>query len=164
MNEQKEQASGRFRAILTPHRSLSRRGFYILMAFVTLVCLSVGLFFLSLGAWPIFGFMGLDILIVYWAFRVNYRSGRGYETVDLTPQELTLTRVAPSGKEDRFVFNPYWVRVLLSEWPDGRTVMRLASHGEELVFGAYLTDEERKEFAEALRNALVEARTTRAAI
>ncbi|MEO1206857.1 MAG: DUF2244 domain-containing protein [Pseudomonadota bacterium] len=164
MTEPQAETSKGFRAILTPHRSLSRRGFYILMAFVSLVCLSVGLFFLSLGAWPIFGFMGLDILLIYWAFRVNYRSGRGYETVDLTPQELTLTRVAPSGKEDRFVFNPYWVRVLLSEWPDGRTVMRLASHGEELVFGTCLTDEERKDFAKALKNALVEARSTRAAI
>ncbi|MEL7050051.1 MAG: DUF2244 domain-containing protein [Pseudomonadota bacterium] len=164
MDDAKTGTSGRFRAVLTPHRSLSNRGFLILMTFVSVVCLGVGLFFLALGAWPIMGFMGLDILLVYWAFRVNYRSGRGYETVEVTPQQLTLTRVAPSGKEVEFNFNPYWVRVLLSEWPDGRTVLRLASHGEELVFGAFLTDDERKDFAEALRSALVEARSQRAAI
>lgn len=134
------------------------------MAFVAVVCFGAGLFFLSIGAWPIFGFFGLDVLLLFWAFRANYRSGREYETVELTPQELTLTRVSAAGLQVRQVFNPYWVRVLLSEWPDGRTVLRLASHGEETVFGRFLTDDERRDFAGALTAALVEARTARAAI
>lgn len=161
--EKQVRAAHLFSAILTPHRSLSRRGFGVLMAFVAVVCFGAGLFFLALGAWPIFGFFGLDIVLVYVAFRVNYKSGREYETVELTPQELTLTRVSSRGLSDRKVFNPYWVRVLLSEWPDGRTVLRLASHGEETVFGRFLTDEERRDFAGALKAALVEARTVRAA-
>lgn len=152
----------RFSAILTPHRSLSRRGFAFVMAFVIFVCLVGGLFFLSIGAWPVFGFFGLDVLLVYFAFRANYKSGREYETVDLTPQTLTLTQVTAAGRETQHVFNPYWVRVLLSEWPDGRTVLRLAAQGEDLVLGRFLTDDERKEFAKALREALTEARSARA--
>lgn len=132
------------------------------MGFVVLVCLVGGLYFLSLGAWPVFGFFGLDVLIIYLAFRANYKSGRAYETVDLTPQSLTLTQVSAAGRETRHVFNPYWVRVLLSEWPDGRTVLRLAAQGEELVLGRFLTDDERKDFAKALRDALTEARSARA--
>lgn len=157
----KEAVPGRFSAILTPHRSLSRRGFAILMTFVAIVCFGAGTVFLMMGAWPVFGFFGLDVLLVYFAFRANYKSGREYETVDLSPMELKLTRVSPRGQQEDYVFNPYWVRVLLSEWPDGRTVMRLASHGDELVFGRFLSDEERKEFAGVLREALVEARTVR---
>ncbi|MEM1372719.1 MAG: DUF2244 domain-containing protein [Pseudomonadota bacterium] len=149
---------GVFKAILTPHRSLSGRGFFLVMLFVAVVCAGWGLYFASLGAWPILGFFGLDVLIIYVAFRMNYRDGRAYEAVDVTPEALTLTRVAPSGRKDRFTFQTYWVRVLLSEWPDGRTVLRLASHGEELVFGTFLTDDERKDFAVALRDALQKAR------
>ncbi len=155
------QGEGRFKAILTPYRSLGPRGFLILMVCIATVSFVVGIVFLLMGAWPVFGFLGLDVLLIYIAFKLNYRSGRQYEIVDLTPQMLTLQRFDPEGREQKFEFNPYWVRVRLSEWPDGRTVMRLASHGEEFVFGRFLTDDERKEFAEVLEGALVEARQAR---
>ena len=91
-----------------------------------------GMVFLLMGAWPIFGFFGLDVALVYVAFRLNYRSGRLYELIELTPESLTVTRVHPSGKRESFDFNPYWVRVRLAEDRQGRTDMRLASHGKEV--------------------------------
>ena len=87
-----------------------------------------------MGAWPVFGFFGLDVALIYAAFKLNYRSGRLYETVELTPETLTITRVHPSGKQESFDFNPYWVRVRLAEVPQGRTDLRLASHGREFSF------------------------------
>ena len=104
-----------FRAVLTPYRSLGATGFLILMSAIGLVSFVMGVAFLLLGAWPVMGFFGLDALLIYVAFRLNYRSGRVFETVELTPDLLTLTRVEPSGARARFEFNPYWVRVLLSE-------------------------------------------------
>ena len=62
--------------------------------------------------------------LVYVAFKLNYRSGRLYETVELTPAQFSWTRVHPSGRREQFDCNPYWARVNLREWPDGRTDLR----------------------------------------
>jgi uncharacterized membrane protein len=143
-----------FRAVLHPHRSLSPRGFLILMLAIGSVSFVSGMAFLMMGAWPVMGFFGLDVLLVYIAFKLNYRAARAYELVELTPRTLTLQQVSASGESRRFEFNPYWVRVLFTEWPDGRTHLRLASHGRELEFARLLSDEERRDFADALRRAL----------
>ena len=124
------------------------------------ISFAMGIVFLSLGAWPVFGFFGLDVLLIYVAFRLNYRSGRAYEIVELTPAVLTITRVEPSGRRKSFEFNPYWVRVRFSERRDGRTHLRLASHGRVLEFARCLNDDERREFARVLEDALAIARST----
>jgi uncharacterized membrane protein len=129
------------------------------MSAIGVVSFVTGMVFLAMGAWPVLGFFGLDAALVYLAFRLNYRSGRLYETVELTPEMLTVTRVHPSGKRECFEFNPYWVRVLLAESQHGRTDLRLASHGHEFSFGRFLTDDERRDFSHALSGELVEART-----
>lgn len=148
-----------FRAMLHPHRSLGPKGFLILMTAVGAVSFVMGMVFLAMGAWPVLGFFGLDAALIYVAFRLNYRSGRLYEMVELTPEILTVTRVHPSGERESFNFNPYWVRVFLAEIPGGRTDLRLASHGREVSFGRFLTDDERRDFSSALSGALIEARS-----
>jgi uncharacterized membrane protein len=147
-----------FRALLTPHRSLGPKGFLALMTVFGVISFVAGMVFLAMGAWPVFGFFGLDVLILYIAFKLNYRSGRRYETLELTPAQLVLTRVHPTGRQERFDCNPYWARVNLREWPDGRTALSVVSRGTELKFGSFLTDEERRELASALREALLAAR------
>lgn len=149
---------GTFRAVLYPHRSLGPKGFLVLMLAIGGVSFVTGMVFLMKGAWPVFGFFGLDVALVYAAFRLNYRAGRLYETVELTPQALTITRVHPSGQQESFGFNPYWVRVRLAEGPQGRTDLRLASHGREFAFARFLTDDERRDLSLALSGALAEAR------
>lgn len=132
------------------------------MSFIGAVCFSMGLVFFLLGAWPIVGFCGLDVLLVYLAFRLNYRAGRIYETISLTREKLILTRVHPSGRQETFGFNPYWARVrCTTDRPDGRTSLRLMERGKAVLFGQFLTDDERREFADALSGALV---TTRGAV
>lgn len=157
-NDDPAQPGFGFRAVLTPYRSLGPAGFLVLMSAIGLVSFAVGVTFLMMGAWPVFGFFGLDVLLVYIAFKLNYRSGRSYETVEVTREQLRLTRVDPRGRAESFDFNPFWVRVLLREQPDGRTELRLASHGRELLFAQCLSDDERRDFAGALKGALIEAR------
>lgn len=147
-----------FRAVLTPYRSLGRTGFIVLMTLLAGTSFLAGIAFLAVGAWPVFGFFGLDVLLVYIAFKASYRSGRAYETVELTESALTVTQVDPAGATRTHEFNPYWVRVRLLELPDGRTDLRLALHGRELPFGRFLTNEERQELADALKGALLAAR------
>ncbi|MCH9806344.1 MAG: DUF2244 domain-containing protein [Alphaproteobacteria bacterium] len=157
-HQQQPQSEATFNAILTPHRSLSPAGFVVLMLLIGGTSFAIGLYFLTLGAWPIFGFMGLEVLLVYVAFKLNYRAAREYETVELSPGLLKLTRVDQRGRAQTFDFNPYWVRVGLYEEHDGRTILWLASHGREMVFGHFLSDDERREFADALGSALQTAR------
>jgi uncharacterized membrane protein len=156
--EQTQAGAEAFRAVLTPHRSLGPKGFLTLMVALSAISFATGMVFLVAGAWPVLGFFGLDVLLVYIAFRLNYRSGRLYETLDLTPARLVLTRVHPSGRQEQFDCNPYWARVNLREEPDGRTALSIISRGTELAFGAFLTDDERRDLASALREALLAAR------
>ncbi|HEX2840922.1 DUF2244 domain-containing protein [Hyphomicrobium sp.] len=156
MNDSGQAAHGAsvFRAILHPHRSLEPKGFLILMLAIGSVSFVMGMAFLIMGAWPVFGFFGLDVLLVYIAFKLNYRAARAYEQVEISPRTLTLTQVSASGKSRSFEFNPYWVRVVFTERPDGGNHLKLASRGKELEFGRLLNDEERKDFAQALKSAL----------
>lgn len=148
--------------VLHPHRSLSSRGFLILMTALGVVSFIAGVAFCLIGAWPVMGFFGLDIALIYWAFKVNYRDGQAYETVDITPDALTLTRVASDGATDVSTLNPYWARVSLgAEHPDGRTTLSIVADGKALPLGAFLTDDERRDFAGALKDALRDARTPR---
>jgi uncharacterized membrane protein len=147
-----------FSALLTPHRSLPRTGFIVLMTLICVVSFGTGLMFYMIGAWPVLGFMGLDVALIYAAFKLNYRSGRLYETVDLTPGALTVTRVQPSGKAQSWSFNPYWVRLKLEERIGRSSELSLASHGDRLVLASFLSDPEREDFARALRAALADAK------
>ena len=155
------QATPQTQFILHPHRSLSPRGFLILMSGIGIVSFIAGVAFWLIGAWPVMGFFGLDVLLVYWAFKANYRSGRAYEVVDVTPAVLTLTRVSAKGRSEKIEINPYWARVqLATDHPDGRTSLRIVAQGRTWLLGQFLNDDERTEFAEVLREALRRARLT----
>jgi len=147
-----------FSALLVPHRSLSPKGFLIFMSILSAISFAAGMVFVLMGAWPVMGFFGLDVLVVYIAFKLNYRSARMFETVDLSHDNLNITRVHPSGRKESFDFNPYWVRVNLTEQVDGRTSLSLYLHERMVTFGAFLSDDERRDFAGALKNALRDAR------
>ena len=86
-----------FSATITPHRSLGSTGFLALMLGIGGVSFVAGVMFLLIGAWPVFGFLGLDVLLIYWAFRINYRAARAYEEVTVTTSELTVRKVSHRG-------------------------------------------------------------------
>lgn len=131
----------------------------VLMAAICVISFGAGLFFFMLGAWPVLGFFGLDVALIYFAFRLNFRALRVYETVDLTADALTVTRVAPSGKAQSWNFNPYWVRVSVQPRHGRSSELSIGSHGRRLVFASFLTDGERDDFAAALGSALTAARS-----
>lgn len=147
-----------FRAVLTPHRSLGPKGFLLLMTLFGAVCFATGLMFYLLGAWPVLGFFGLDVLLLYVAFKLNYRAGRASETIEIGPHALTLTRQHPSGRREMFECNPFYARVHFHEWPDGRTTLDIAAQGKRMSLARFLNDEEKRDLAGALQTALIEAR------
>ncbi len=139
---------------MLPHRSLGRKGFIILMSVVSAISFLTGLTFYMIGAWPVVGFFCLDVLLIYGAFRLNYRAARLHELVELTTSELRLTRVYPSGHSRSWSFNPYWVHLELEEHEAQADRLKLRSHGRVLTFGSFLSDEEKRGFADALGSAL----------
>ena len=142
------------RAVLTPHRSLGPKGFMVFMGAISTVSFGTGLMFYMMGAWPVMGFMGLDVALVYVCFKLNFRALRVYETVEFDGETLTVTRIAPSGKSQSWRFNPYWVRLNLEERVGRMSELSITSHGKRVVFGSFLTDPEREDFAAALKAAL----------
>lgn len=152
-----------FDAILYPHRSLSPHGVRILLFALAGALSLVGLFFAVAGAWPVLPFFGCEILLFWWAFRANARDGRRFERLQLTEDAMTVARVRPSGdrSEHRFA-PPHWLAVELSPRPGGDNELRLASHGQTVKVGGFLTPEERGDLADALRAALRKLRVPRA--
>lgn len=147
-----------FRAVLTPHRSLGPTGFAVLMVMVSAISFASGLMFFMLGAWPVVGFLGLDVLLLYFAFRISFRSLTSEETVEVDRDRVRVAQTAASGAVARFEFNPLWVRLELIEHPVGTADLHLASGGRRLALGRCLSDPERRDFAAALGRALALAR------
>ncbi len=147
-----------FDAVLTPHRSLGPRGFIILMSAVCAVSFVAGLAFFLMGAWPVVGFLGLDVLLIFLAFRANYRSARMYEHLQLMPGRLTVERVSYHGERRIWQFEPYWLRLEVDRPGEHDSRLRLTSHGRSVTVGSFLSPEEREEFASALGNALADLR------
>lgn len=148
-----------FSARLTPHRSLSRDNMRLLIGLFAGACILTSLPFLFLGAWPVAGFMGLDIALLYWAFRANFRDARAYEDVTVTPVELHLSKVSARGARRDFHFNPLWVRIEKEEDEEfGLQKLEIASRGSSVEIAYYLAPEEKAEFADHLSRALAEAR------
>lgn len=148
-----------FSAILTPHRSLSGAGFVVLMLAVSVVSFGSGVFFFLIGAWPVVGFLGLDVLLIYWAFRMSYRTAAAYEEVTVTPSELTVRHISHRGRVREYALNPVWVRLETKAHEEhGVERMFLVSHGRRFPLAGFLGPHEKAGFAAALAAALGEAR------
>ena len=148
-----------FSALLTPHRSLNRTGFVVLMVFLSAVSFAAGIAFLLMGAWPVLGFFGLDVLAIYWAFRINFRDARATEEISVTACELRVRRVSHRGHVVEWVLNPLWVRLdqkIHAEF--GIEKLYLVSKGRRVSVARFLGADEKASFAKALTAALQAAR------
>jgi len=143
-----------FERVLLPYRSLPPRGFNLLMLALGALSLAIGIAFVSIGAWPVCGFFGLDVLLIYIAFRLSYRSARQRETLRLAEEEFTVERVGIRGDRRFWRFQPFWLRVVYEEHPDETNRLSLASHGQTLPIGVFLPAPVRREVAGSLRDAL----------
>jgi uncharacterized membrane protein len=161
MNDRKNQDAAEapiFSAVLTPHRSLGPGGFVLVMTALGLSSFAAGLAFWLMGAWPVMGFMGLDVALVYGAFRLSYRSARAFEEVELTRNTLLVRKVDAKGRKREFRFHPYWARLEIERSDESVVGLRIASHGRRLALGRFLGPADRESFAAALGDALRVAR------
>jgi uncharacterized membrane protein len=148
-----------FSALLTPHRSLSRTQFSVLMTFVCAISFAAGVMFWRMGAWPVFGFFGLDALLIWWAFKVNFRRGNASEHISITPSELRIRRVSHRGHVAEWVLNPLWVQLDQKTHAEfGIERLYLVSRGRRVSIASFLGPDEKASFAKALIAALQVAR------
>ena len=148
-------------AILQPNRSLSDRGFAIVMLIIGIVSFVTGMAFVSMGAIPVIGFFGLDALAIYLAFRLSFRQQREQTRICVTAKELRLSHIKANGSEKHATVPAAFARVHLDEPLTTNSWLRIEYGKTAYVIGRFLTLSERKSLAAAIRNALQAARMER---
>ena len=145
-----------FSAALKPHRSLSPHGFAVLMAAVGGVSFVFGGVSIAIGAWPVFGFLGLDVVILYLAFRRSFADAEVREIVEVTSHEVILYRTRPAKAVTERRFPRPWVRIELDEDRERELIgpLALVYAGRRTAFASFLAPEERKSLATALKAAV----------
>ncbi|MGH6951641.1 MAG: DUF2244 domain-containing protein [Vitreimonas sp.] len=139
-------------AVLRPHRSLSLKMFKLMLIAVIAVNAAMAIVFMSQGAFPVAGFLGLDVLALWLAFRWNYRAAQAAEYVRIAPGRVHVAAVDKNGVATHWVLNPVWARVAR----DGRGVLIRDGRGQ-MRLGAFLSPKECDGFAAALDAALFRA-------
>ena len=153
-----------FAATLSPQRSLDRGGLWVAALVLAFGFSCVAMLFLALGAWPVAGFIGAELILVVALMLLHHRLGRTVEEVVLDAHALTVTRRRGQRALRRWEFPPGWLRVSVVDDERGRPAgVLLASHGRRLAVGRFLTPEEQAQFAAALRTALATWRAPSAA-
>lgn len=145
---------------LRPYRSLSPTGFWIVMGIMAVWSFAGGIVFLIVGAWPVLGFVAIDVALVWWAFQASYGDRRAYERLRLAEGVFTVERSDKRGATERHEFPSYWLKVTLEERPPDSNRLVLSSHGRHLVVGGFLGPEQREEVATMLSEALARSRAT----
>lgn len=158
MTERNADASGEkpvFVADLFPYRSLGRRGFLALVVVTVVTSTIYGLFFIATGAWPISFFFGFDLVLLYVAFWLNYRSGRTREQVSVSRIAVLVRKFPPSGRMTEHRFNPLWARFFVRRHHEiGIVSMHIAGEGRSIDIGSFLNPDDRESFANAFKGAL----------
>ncbi|MBA4791339.1 MAG: DUF2244 domain-containing protein [Rhizobiales bacterium] len=148
-----------FAATMAPHRSLSPRGFLIVMLAIGGVSFLSGFYFLSLGAWPIFGFFGLDVALLYFAFRASFRSAAAREFIRITPSLVQVRQVSARGEAREARMNPFFTRVKRRDMEEiGTLDLALVSRDRQVAVGIHLGPWQKADLADELGAALGEVK------
>jgi len=148
-----------FAAELTPHRSLTRRGQRLVISLVVALAAFPGFVFVMLGAWPVVGFIGLDILAIALALHISMRRGKKREQITLWSDRLEVATTDAGGAVALRGYNPKTVRLIITrDFNERTTAMRLRTKDGEAEIGAFLAPDDRASFARAFGTALRKAR------
>ncbi len=141
----------RFSRVLRPHRSSSDRAVRIVSFFVLFLFIPTGTTFLLMGAWPVFGFMGLEVAALIFALHYNHKVGSAFEAITLSEREFKISKVDHWGKRKQWTFQPQWLQLRFDE-----TSKQLiaGTHGKRIIIGKFLTDDEREALCAALKDEL----------
>jgi uncharacterized membrane protein len=133
------------------NNSLSSSGRLLVFGFILTVSLGIATgFFLILGAWPILPYAGLEMGVLYLAFRYMDRHAADYERIRIRGTSVAI-EVHEGASVTHLELNRHWAKVVCE--PDGSR-LALRSHGREIQVGRHLSEEQRLEMAQDLRREL----------
>lgn len=140
-------------AVLRPHRSLSIAALRVMLVVIIALNAAMAAVFWANGAFPVAGFLGLDVLALWAAFRFNNQAARVEERVRIGADRVLVSSLGPKGSESHWSLNPIWARVARQ----GKGVF-IRAGGDAMLVGAFLSPAECESFAAALEAALYRAR------
>jgi len=148
-------------AVITPHRSLSERGFIILIAVVTVANSASAAVFLAMGATLVPIFLGVDVLAIIIAFIVSFAAARQVERVQVTARDVVVTHETPKWTRVVWESPTAFTRVAVEREQNRLVGVKLALSGKDVPVAQALSPPERAEFAKALELAIWQARRER---
>ena len=150
MNENKNLYS----ITLKPYRSLSKIGFILLMVVLCTFCFVTGIMFIKIGAWPVFGFFGLDVFLVYVFFKLSFKSGEEFEVINLTKKKLIIEKYKLKKIIRTYVFDANWIKIKILNPKSHTNKLQISSKNKSLIVGSFLRPDERIEVFQNIQNAL----------
>ncbi|WP_300377976.1 DUF2244 domain-containing protein [Henriciella sp.] len=150
-----------FDATLTPNTALSPRAFLIIMGLVGAMSFLGGIMFLSMGAFPVIGWFGLDALAIWYAFRKNFKDLREETTVRITADSIRLRHSRPGHEASEVELPTTFTRLSMAHPERRPSELRLAHGQTAYVIGRFLSPRERKSLYDAMENAIRRARAER---
>lgn len=153
-----ETISPLYAALLTPHRAMDRRAIRWVIALAACLASIPGIVFFAMGAWPVVGFLGLDVLALYWAMSASLKDGNAFEEITLWPDALDIRRVTARGRETLFSFNPFFVRLAVERDADQIVALKLVTRDRQTEIGKFLNPDDKAVFARTFGAALSRAK------
>jgi uncharacterized membrane protein len=148
-------------AVLEPPRSLSTRGLNRVMMILGGLSLVSSVGFLLAGAWPVVGFLGLEVLAVWLVFKWSFKTQTARTFVRVTADNVDVRKVDGWGRERRASMAAHFARVEFDRTASGPNALRLATSSRAYSLGEFLTPRERETFARRLMQAISDARRER---
>ena len=141
-----------------PHRSLSARGFAILVGALSAIAFAAGTAFFVIGAWPVIGFLGLEFGVLYWAFKYNYRAAKAYEQLLIHKQGIEIVRICPKGRKQQTNLGSLWLKAEIQKSSRRRKILGLRLHSEFHEIGAFLPPAEKTQLKDLINQRIEDAR------
>ena len=139
---------------LYPYRSLNKLGFFILMFVLTFISFIAGIIFMLKGAWPVFGFFGLDVLLVYIFFKINFKSGKKKEVIILTKNKLIIKIYNSEKTFKTFKLDSNWLKINLIKLKNHASKLQISSKNKSIMIGSFLRYQEKIDVIYSLEKAL----------
>ena len=162
--EEREVSGGEpvlFHAILKPYRSMGWRGLAILSGVLVAFSLLVNSLMYFLGAFPVIGFNGAEMILAITLFWINMRAARASEVIVLTQDRLSVTWTDPRGRRNRVEMGTAWMTAVLEERRASVPVLTLGGRGKRVAVGGHLGEAEKRELADDLQAALARLHSPR---
>jgi uncharacterized membrane protein len=148
-------------AEIRPNRSLSERGFIVLIGIVTVANCASAAVFVAMGATFVPIFLGVDLMAVVVAFLVSFQAAKRVERVQVTARDVRVTQETPRWSRVIWESPTAFTRVHVEREEERTVGLKLALSGREVAVAASLSPRERAEFAQALERAIWQAKRER---